>query len=205
MEKLLIIISSPSGGGKTTICKKLLSDNSSPLFEKAQFSISATTRKARGSEINGVDYIFLSKEEFEAKIQANEFLEHANVFGNLYGSLKSEISKTKHTIFDIDVAGHNQIKAQTEALSIFLLPPSLDVLKQRVSSRGDLKPEEIETRISIAPSEITESYKYNYIIINNDITQTFQAVCGIITSYILKKNHEKLLHAKDFQNFIKTL
>lgn len=205
MEKLLIIISSPSGGGKTTICKKLLSDNSSPLFEKAQFSISATTRKARGNEANGVDYIFLSREEFEVKIKANEFLEHANVFGNLYGSLKSEISKTKHTIFDVDVAGHNQIKAQTEALSIFLLPPSLDVLKQRVASRGDLKPEEIETRISTAPSEIMESCKYDYIIINNDINQTFQAVCGIITSYLLKKNHTKLVHTKDFQNFVKTL
>lgn len=202
MERLLIIISSPSGGGKTTVCRKLLTESYSPIFEKAEFSISATTRPKRGNELHGKDYLFLSKEEFEGKIKADDFLEHANVFGNLYGSMKSALSQTKHTIFDIDVKGHNQIKSKTKALSIFLLPPSIAILKQRVMARGDLTEKEIETRILAAPSEIAESYKYDHIIINNDLEKTFIAVCAIISSHLLKTNHRNLSKETDFNTFL---
>ena len=189
MNKLSIIVSSPSGGGKTTICKKLISDSSSPLFNKAKFSISATTRGVRAGEEHGKDYHFLSLGEFEEKIKNNEFLEHANVFGKLYGTLKSEISQEKHTIFDIDVEGHKQIKAQDiECLSIFLLPPSMDILKQRVKARGDLQLEEMEKRLKQAEMEIKEAKNYDFVIINQDLNQTFKTICDIVSSYHIKLN-----------------
>src|SRR5574343_1818414 len=122
----LIVISSPSGGGKSTMCKMLSTRLDSPLFEKVGFSISATTRKIRANEVNGIDYFFISQNEFEEKIRQNQFLEWANVFGNFYGTLKSQILQDKHTLFDIDYQGQIQIKQQIpEAISIFLTPPSI--------------------------------------------------------------------------------
>lgn len=189
-KKLLIIISSPSGGGKTTICKKLLEEESSPIFGEAEFSISLTTRKKRGNEMNGKDYIFVSEEEFKEKIKNREFLEYAKVFDNFYGTLLSGLSKTKHTIFDIDFQGHHQIKEKVSALSIFLLPPSIETLRSRVEKRGDITKEEIEKRIKMAPEEIEEANKYDYKITNESIEETFKEVCKIISMEITKLNNQ---------------
>ena len=205
MEKSLFIISSPSGGGKTTICRRLLLDETSPIFGKCEFSISATTREPRGNEVNGVDYFFLSKQEFGKRLEDGEFMEHAKVFDSHYGTLKRQLSKTNHTLFDIDVQGHNQIKEHTEVLSIFLLPPSIEVLNSRIMQRGDLTNEQIERRIKKAPAEIEEAYKYDFILINEDLEKTFNAVCAIISSYLLKKHHAKLINERNFLNLIKTI
>jgi guanylate kinase len=179
-KPLLIVISSPSGGGKTTICKRLINDPTSPVFGNSRFSISATTRKIRGSEVDGVDYYFFTKEEFEEKIKRGEFLEYANVYGNFYGTLTSEMNTEKHVLFDIDVEGHSQIKQKMEALSIFLLPPSIEVLNQRLNLRGDLSREDLEKRLEEAKNEIACADKYDYKIVNENLDKTFAEVCEII-------------------------
>lgn len=204
-NKLLIIISSPSGGGKSTMCKKLIEDTSSPIFGKSQFSVSATTRTARKAEVEGKDYFFLSKADFKNKIKQNEFLEYADVFGNFYGTLKSQISTAKHTLFDIDVQGHAQIKAQTDALSIFLLPPSIDILKQRLRQRGDLTKQDEEKRINEAINEIKYTHDYDYILINSEIEKTFNAICGIISSNLLKKSGKNFAEVENFEILLQSL
>lgn len=201
-QKFLIVISSPSGGGKTTICKKLLQDPTSPLYQKAEFSISATTRKPRLGEIEGKDYFFLSREVFEEKIQKKDFLEHADVFGNLYGTLKSQISTTKHTLFDIDVQGHKQIKQNVKALSFFLLPPSIDTLKKRIQSRGDLSKEEIERRLATVSTEVSCAQSYDYILINETIETTFSIISGIISSYLFKAHNHGLASCDNFTDLL---
>jgi guanylate kinase len=200
MDKLLIVVSSPSGGGKTSVCKKLISDKTSPLYNNVQFSISATTRKMRTNETNGKDYHFLTREEFERKLKNDDFLEHANVFGNLYGTLKSEIIHEKHTIFDIDVVGYKQIQNKTEflksgnlgynqninILSFFLLPPSIEELKERLILRADLTKEEILNRIKEAEKEINSAHIYDFTIVNKTLDRTFDTICDIISSYLYK-------------------
>lgn len=167
------------------MCKKLMNDERSPLYERAVFSISATTRKIRASEVDGVDYFFLTREEFEVKIRNNEFLEHATVFDNLYGTPTFGISKEKHTIFDIDYQGQVQIKSKAECLSIFLIPPSIDALQKRIYNRGDIMPADLEKRVLKAPTEIENAINYDYIVLNDNIEQAFLDVCGIIKSALL--------------------
>ncbi len=179
-KPLLIVISSPSGGGKTTICKRLINDPTSPICGTSRFSVSATTRKIRGSEVDGVDYYFFTKQQFEEKLKNEEFLEHANVYGNFYGTLLSEVNQEKHTLFDIDVEGHSQIKQKVETVSIFLLPPSIEALKERLNLRGDLSKEELEKRLEEAKNEIACADKYDYAIVNKNLDETFAKVCEII-------------------------
>lgn len=204
-NKLLIIISSPSGGGKSTMCKKLISDTNSPIFGKCDFSISATTRAPRAGEIEGKDYFFLSKDQFEEKKSKGEFLEYATVFGNSYGTLINQISQTKHTIFDIDVQGYEQIKQKTKALSIFLLPPSLDILQERIQKRADLTRQDEKLRLIEASKEIEKSTSYDFILINEDVEKTFQAICGIISSAILKNSNQSFGEINNFTYFLKSL
>jgi guanylate kinase len=180
IKPLLIVISSPSGGGKTTICKMLINDPSSPIFGNSRFSISATTRKIRGNEVDGVDYHFLTKQQFEEKIAKEEFLEYANVYGNFYGTLLTEAKSEKHTLFDIDVKGNAQIKQKADALSIFLLPPSIETLKQRLKLRGDLTEEDLKNRLEEAKIEIARAGEYDFQIINENLDDTFIKVCEII-------------------------
>ena len=134
----MIILSSPSGAGKTTLVKKISKE------KKYKISISHTTREPRDSEIDGIDYFFISKVEFNTMIKQNAFLEHANVFNNLYGSTKEQVFKYleqgQNVLFDIDWQGANQIKNQTlkfQLVSIFILPPSREVLHKRLVSRGE--------------------------------------------------------------------
>jgi guanylate kinase len=182
----LIIISSPSGGGKTSVCKKLIESPSSPVFGKAEFSVSATTRAPRGGEVNGKEYFFISKEKFNEMIEKGEFLEHAEVFGNLYGTPINKISNNLYTVFDIDYQGAIQIKKKMPAVSIFLLPPSLKALEDRIKSRGDITPEQMQIRISKAAFEIEQAKLYDYIVLNDDLEIAFQKVSNIITSEIIK-------------------
>lgn len=206
----LIIISSPSGGGKSTICKKLMNDERSPIFGNAEFSISVTTRAKRSHETNKKEYHFVSREEFEKMLKNNEFLEWAEIFGNLYGTLKANISKTKHTLFDIDYQGHAQITAtkMPNILSIFLLPPSIEELKQRLILRCDISPEIISKRIAGANTEITSANDYDFIITNNEVEKTFQMCIDAINHKVFNKitqNSQNLLEiTKKIQNINNT-
>ena len=180
-KKRLIIISSPSGGGKSTMCKMLLGRGDSPIFGKCGFSVSATTRKMRTGEVHGVDYFFISKDEFEKKVADDEFLEWAAVFGNLYGTLKDQVLIDRHTIFDIDYQGQIQIKQNVpDAVSIFLMPPSIDVLRERLDMRGDLTQEQIKHRLSISSIEIDNALRYDFVVKNDNLETAYFNVCDIM-------------------------
>ena len=167
----LIIFSAPSGAGKTTIVKHLLSK-----FENIKFSISATTRELRGEEIDGKDYYFISKEDFLHKVAKHEFVEFEEVYsGTFYGTLKSEIQRIwndgNHVIFDLDVEGGLRLKKKysDHALAIFVQPPSLDVLIERLRGRGTDSEEKLQERISKASKELSYADKFDVILKNYDL------------------------------------
>lgn len=191
-----IVISSPSGGGKTTICNMLLQNKQSPVFKNVVFSISATTRQKREHELHGREYFFISRTEFDEMVVNGEFLEHASVFGNMYGTPLYGISKEKHTLFDIDFQGFDQInnycKNRSEnLLSIFLLPPSLDALRERLRARGDISEEVIAARMQNAIGEITQAKKYNFILTNYEIPTTFANVSNIVKGSVLDEKDKQ--------------
>lgn len=167
----LIIFSAPSGAGKTTIVKHLLKK-----FPHLSFSISATTRESRGDEQHEKDYYFISKEAFLHKVAHQEFVEFEEVYnGTFYGTLRSEIERIwndgKHVIFDIDVEGGLRLKRkyETDALAIFVQPPSLEVLKARLSGRGTDSPEKLQERFIKAEKELEYADKFDVILKNNDL------------------------------------
>ena len=186
MTNKLIVFSAPSGAGKTTLVRYIIE-----TFNDIQFSISATSRIARGKEKDGVDYYFLSSEEFKAKVQNEEFIEYEEVYGgNYYGTLKSELDRiwnaNKIAIFDIDVVGGANIKNMfpNETLSIFVMPPSIDVLKNRLLERGDVSSEEINVRVKKAESELDYASKFDNIIINNDLEESKKIAHTLIKKFI---------------------
>ena len=186
MTNKLIVFSAPSGAGKTTLVKYIIE-----TFNDIQFSISATSRIARGEEKDGVDYYFLSNEEFKAKVRNEEFIEYEEVYGgNYYGTLKSELDRiwnaNKIAIFDIDVVGGANIKNMfpNETLSIFVMPPSIDVLKNRLLERGDVSSEQINVRVKKAESELDYASKFDNIIINNDLEESKKIAHTLIKKFI---------------------
>ncbi len=179
---MILIFSAPSGSGKSTIINQLLQENLG-----LEFSISATSRPPRGKEQNGVEYYFLSTEEFREKIKNNEFIEYEEVYeGRFYGTLKSEItriqSKGNIPVFDVDVVGGINIKKMygEEAKSIFIMPPSIAVLRQRLEGRGTDTPEVIEERLQKAEWEISHQSKFDYIVVNDDLEKAIEEVRQII-------------------------
>lgn len=195
----LIIISGPSGCGKTTMYKKILEKYKDDFI----VSVSATTRKPRIGEQDKVDYFFLTKEEFNEKILNKEFLEHAEVHGNQYGTPKEFVSEKlnqgKNVLFDIDWQGAKQITCnhenidcqEFEIISIFLLPPSLEILKERLKARGTDQNETICQRIDAATEEIKHYSKYDYVLFNYNIDETFENIDNIINGNVLKGDLEK--------------
>lgn len=179
----LIVISAPSGSGKTTLITMLRKDH--PDLE---FSISATTRSPRGSEKNGVEYFFLSREEFENKIQNNEFIEYKTVYGNLYGTLKSFVDDSlrsgKNIIFDVDVQGGLAIKEKypEDVIMIFIHPPSLEVLRNRLELRGTDSKEVIENRLNFAKIEMEKMKEYSYNVENDSIEAAYSEIDRILNS-----------------------
>lgn len=171
MPGKLIIFSAPSGAGKSTLVHHLLNCNFN-----MEFSISATSRAPRGAEKHGVDYYFLSPDEFCYKIDNQEFIEYEEVYENCYyGTLRSEIkritSKGNNIVFDVDVVGGLNIKENYSgsALALFIAPPSIEILHQRLKNRGTDSPEMIEKRISKADYEMTFSTKFDKVIVNDDL------------------------------------
>ncbi|MCI0921871.1 guanylate kinase [Sphingobacterium rhinopitheci] len=177
MSGKLLIFSAPSGAGKTTIVKHLLNK----YGDKLAFSISATTRELRGDEVDGKDYYFISKEDFLHKVAKHEFIEFEEVYsGTFYGTLRSELERIwalgKHVVFDIDVIGGLRLKSKfpDEALAIFVNPPSLEVLKERLSGRGTDSQEKLNERFAKAELELSYADKFD-VILNNFELETAKA------------------------------
>ena len=182
----LIVFSAPSGAGKTTLVKHILSQ-----FSNTSFSISATSRSPRGNEKDGVDYHFLSKSEFKKKINNNEFIEFEEVYGGVhYGTLKSEVkniwTNNEVALFDIDVVGGFNIKKMypMNTLSIFVMPPSIDTLRKRLISRGDISDNEINRRIKKAELELDFASKFDKIIINSDLEESKKIASDLVNEFI---------------------
>lgn len=168
---LLIILSSPSGAGKSSLAKRLMQWD--PTL---RFSVSATTRKPRNGEVDGKDYYFRSRDEFEAMVAAGEMLEHAEVFGNFYGSPKGPVEQAmeegRDTLFDIDWQGGQQIRRSSlakDVVSIFILPPSIADLEARLRNRAQDSDEVIAGRMAKSRDEISHWGEYDYVIINRDL------------------------------------
>ena len=180
MSGKLFAFSAPSGSGKTTILKEILN-----IFPDIYFSISATTRQKRENEVHGKDYYFLTRKEFQKHLDDNDFIEWNEHFDNLYGTLKSNIEQKmiegKNIIFDLDVNGTANLKKHfPSTVSIFIKPPSLETLKQRLTMRGTETNGNIEIRLKRAEEEIEKSKSFDYIVINNDIIKATEEVKNII-------------------------
>jgi guanylate kinase len=194
---MMVVISSPSGAGKTTITRQLLEQE-----KYLSISISATTRAPRPGEREGHDYYFKTKDEFEAMIRAGEFLEHAYVFGNYYGTPFAPVEKAlqegKDVLFDVDWQGAQQMlqKFPADVVSVFILPPSLEVLEERLHKRGQDSEEVIAQRMSKAISEISHWAEYKYVIVNDDLQKSIDDMRSILRSERLRRSRQ--IHLSEF-------
>ncbi|MBP8758841.1 MAG: guanylate kinase [Parabacteroides sp.] len=186
MAGKLVIFSAPSGSGKSTIINFLLKQGLD-----LHFSISATSREPRGSEKHGVEYYFLSPEEFKSKIAANEFLEYEEVYTDkYYGTLKSEVERLltngNNVVFDVDVVGGCNIKQYygDRALSLFIQPPGIEVLRSRLEGRGTDSPEVIESRLAKATYEMTFAPKFDKVIVNDEIETAKAETLQVIRAFL---------------------
>ena len=199
---VLVILSSPSGAGKTSIARALVEENKNFLF-----SVSATTRKSRPGEVNGREYHFLTVNEFRERINDGQFLEHAKVFGNLYGTplepVMESINDGKDLIFDVDWQGGKQIRSSSLSkfvISIFILPPSIKALQERLMKRAQDSSETVKDRMTKSIGEIMHWKEYDYVIVNNNFEQTLYEVKSIITSEKLRRVRNSQL-----EEFVETL
>lgn len=176
---LVFVVSAPAGTGKTTLVRMLVEE-----FSCVKASVSCTTRLPRRGEIDGVDYEFISKEEFEKKIADGDFLEYATVFGHYYGTCKKSVLKDqergKHVILVIDTQGAMQIKKIFHAAYIFILPPSMEELSKRLKKRKTEPPEKIQSRLEWARKEVEMAVNYDYQIVNDHLKIAYQALRGIV-------------------------
>lgn len=180
MKGKVFIISAPSGAGKTTLCSEILR-----MMPNIRFSVSYTTRKPRPGEVDGKDYLFVSEDTFKKMIEQGEFIEWAEVHGNLYGTSRKVINDIiesgKDVMLDIDVQGAQQMRNNFKGgIYIFVLPPSLDALRKRLKDRGQNSPEEIERRVKRAIEEIREYKRYDYVIVNDVFQDALDALRSII-------------------------
>ena len=183
---LFIVISGPSGVGKGTICNIIMKNKHINL----EYSISMTTRKKRKCEINGIHYYFTNKKNFENKIRNNDFIEYAIYNNEYYGTLKSEvlnkINSGKYIISEIDIQGAKKIKEEfSNSVLIYILPPSIEELKNRLYKRGTESPEEIEERLKLAVIENKNKYFYDYIVINDKLSEAVDEIENIILNKII--------------------
>ncbi|WP_460273794.1 guanylate kinase [Celeribacter sp. ULVN23_4] len=186
---LLIILSSPSGAGKSTLARRLMQWD-----ESLNFSVSATTRSPREGEENGVHYHFVDEPEFKKMVDEGEMLEHANVFGNYYGSpagpVREAIEEGRDVLFDVDWQGAQQISnsvLRDHVLSVFILPPSITELRRRLEGRGVDAPEVIAKRMKQSWDEISHWDGYHYVLVNDDLDVTFERLKTIVSAERLKR------------------
>jgi guanylate kinase len=188
MKGRLIIVSAPSGSGKSTIIKWLMEQH--PELNLS-FSVSCTSRQPRGNEQDGVEYFFLSPEEFRQRIDNDEFLEYEEVYeGRFYGTLKAQVERQQkagqNVVFDVDVKGGCNIKRHygDEALSLFIQPPSIDVLRERLTKRGTDAPEVIEQRLERAAFELSFAEKFDRVVVNDDLATAEEEAYSIVKAFI---------------------
>jgi len=187
-KNFCIVLSSPSGAGKTSISKKLLSKD-----EAISLSISCTTRPIRKNELNKKDYIFVNNSKFKKLISENKFLEYANVFGYKYGTLKQTVEKffkmKKDVLFDIDWQGYQQLKqSELEVVGIFILPPSKKDLIKRLKNRGRDTSTEMKKRMNLVQDEISHFPEYDYVVINKDLNICVSQIQNIVNSERLRRS-----------------
>ena len=188
---LMLILSSPSGAGKTTLSRKLLESD-----QNISLSVSATTRPMRPGEVHGKDYFFLSPEEFEKWRIQGRFLEHASVFGHLYGTpealVSGALSAGQDVLFDIDWQGTKQLKAKmpNDVVSIFILPPSHDELERRLRNRAQDTAEVVAARMAKAVDEMSHWDEYEYIIVNHDVGKALGEIQSILDAERLKRDRQ---------------
>jgi guanylate kinase len=202
-EHFLIILSSPSGAGKSTLARMLLE-----RYNNLKLSTSATTRKPRDGEVNGIHYYFLSQEEFDRKIKNEDFLEYATIYEKSYGTLKSQVydkfNQGNDVLLTVDWQGNlavmNQIKDNTKLLRIFLLPPSINELENRLNSRGADSKEIIAERMADARKTIAHYNDYDYIVINDSLEIAFEELCSLIDAKRFQN-----VKKKELEKFIKRL
>lgn len=181
----LIVFSAPSGTGKSTVARLVME-----RLGCLSFSVSATTRPMRAGEQDGVDYHFLSRESFEKKISENGFIEHEFFFGNFYGTLLDKtieaVDAGRHLLFDLDVKGALNLKKifGDRALLVFLKPPGMDVLAQRLKSRDSEGPEALKMRLERAEMEMSYADQFDFVVVNDDLAQTVDAVAGRISRFL---------------------
>lgn len=180
----LVVISAPSGAGKTTIARAMLAAHPS-----LEFSVSATTRPMRQNERNGRDYFFLSKEEFKARVDAGDFVEWEEIYGNYYGTLKAEIDRAigagRHILFDVDVKGGLSIRrSYAHALLIFVRPPSPEVLRERLSNRKTEDPAAIARRMERVAMEMEKGKEFQHQILNDDLPRVIAEASALVENYL---------------------
>jgi guanylate kinase len=190
VKPFLLVLSSPSGGGKTTIARMLLQGR-----DDVGYSVSATTRPRRPKERDGVDYHFLSRAEFLRRAEAGEFLEHAVYNGGLYGTLRAEVERVlgsgRHVVLDIEVAGARQIRACFEnSVLVYVLPPSVDVLIKRLRGRRTESDDGLHARLRTAAEELLAVSEYDYAVLNDDLVVAVEQVAAIIDSEIRRVDRQ---------------
>ncbi len=192
---LLIVVSAPSGAGKSTLCDRVLADDSNIIY-----SVSCTTRAPRGSELDGVDYNFLSPADFASRVEAGDFLEYATVHGNSYGTLKETVRSAmavgKSVMMDIDVQGACQVREALKELpdddamvvgfvDLFIEPPSMEELRERLEGRGEDEQDVIEKRLQNAAEEMSCADAYKYTVVNDNLDEACDEIVGIIEKEVL--------------------
>jgi guanylate kinase len=195
---VLLVLSSPSGGGKTTIARRLVAERSD-----VGYSVSATTRAQRPGEVDGRDYHFLSRETFLARLTAGEFLEWAEYGGNLYGTLRTEVegrmARGEHVVLDIEVDGARQLRGTVPSgVQVFVLPPSVPVLLERLVGRGTERPDAVVRRVRHAADELMAMGAYDYVVVNDDLDRAVAQVQAILDAEARRTHrHAELVSRAD--------
>lgn len=195
----LFVVAAPSGAGKSSLVNALLAQDS-----RIRLSVSCTTRPPRGSEVNGVHYEFIDRAEFQRRIAAGEFLEWAEVHGNLYGTsrrwLQARMAEGVDVLLEIDWQGAAQVRSQfANAVSIFILPPSLEELRRRLTQRAEDAPEVIEQRLRDARIELAQAKNFDFIIVNQDFTTALNDLRQIVGAQRLRYATQRLSHPEVFR------
>ncbi len=200
-QGILFVVSSPSGGGKGTLIKRALS-----RLPDLSYSVSYTTRQPRSGEVDGREYFFVTQPTFEAMTQANDFLEWATVHGKLYGTSRGQVSRDvgegRDIILEVDVQGAASVRALLpESVSIFILPPSLEILRERLVTRGTDSAEELELRLRNAPTELKNYQEFDYVIINDDVDRAADLLTAIIAAERARLSRQELRIKRVVESF----
>lgn len=198
---MVLVISAPSGAGKTTLINRLLKSDESFLF-----SVSTTTRHMRNYEMDGFDYNFVTREAFQEMIDRGEFIEWAEVYGNYYGTTKKEVDRIRKSgkipLFDVDIQGTKNLRATLEGgIYIFIIPPSAAILKERLVGRQTESDEQLSIRLANARHEISEYRIFDYVIANNEIEETFKKLMAIITAEKCRINNMESIISSILEGF----